>query len=197
MYNPYAFFDVDSLELSPNGRIYVCHPQVNSISEELYEVYSVISSLSAPLVFSVDVNRNTPSENNQRCDFLSVPMNVTEEGWKESVSDWLKFYINRQAHDEKEVTAIFNNNKNAIDCIKLIKAKEWIVFGNGIEHSVDHVMNTLLDLVGVVKFVPELIVPAETESKEQLISYCQKWEEKGAISLTYDEIIDMANNHKY
>lgn len=196
--NPYAFFDVDSLELSPNGRIYVCHPRVSSISEELYEVYSIISGIAAPLIFSVDVNRNTPDkETNKRYDFFTLPISDNEDNWKASVADWYKFYVKRDASEDKEKVAIFNNNKTVAECIKLIKAKEWIVFGNGIEHCVDHVITTMLGFINVVKFVPDLIIPAENETKEQLDEYCQKWEKAGGIPMTYDDVINMARNHKY
>ncbi len=194
---PFAFFDVDSLELSPKGVTYKCHPQVSSISEEIYEVYSLISGVSAPLVFSVDANRNVPNENNKRRDFLSIPTDKENTSWHNSVIDWYKFYLNRDNHEDKEKLAIFNNNPNAKDCVKLINSREWIVFGNGIEHGVDHVINNLLDLVDIVKFVPELIVPNDTESKDQLEAYCKKWEDKGAISITYKDVINLAQCHKY
>ncbi len=198
MYNPYAFFDVDSLELSPNGRTYVCHPQSSSVSEELYEVYSIISSLSAPVLFTVDANRNTPSDKTQRCDFLTVPTSEDDINWKSSVANWNKFYISKDNQGVKEQqSSIFNTNENAITCVKLLQAAEWIVFGNGIENGVDPVMTTLLESVGIVKFIPELIIPGESESKDQLDSYCIKWKELGGISLSLEDVTEIVRCHKY
>ncbi len=194
---PFAFIDVDSLELSPQGITYVCHPNVEHISEEIYEVYSIISGVASPLVFSVDINKNIPSEKNKRRDFLTIPVNHNETKWKESVTDWYKFYIQREKHSEKEKLAIFNSNENALECVKLINSKEWIVFGNGIEQSVDHVISTLLDTVQIVKFIPELIVPADGESKELIELYTKKWIDKGAIPITYDDITELARCHQY
>ncbi len=196
MYYPIAFFDVDSLELSAKGITFVCHPQVSSISEELYEIYGIISGVAAPLVFSMDVNRNTPGENSRRRDFLTVPLSEDED-WKASVTDWYKFYIDREVTDDIEKLEIFKSNTNTKDCIKLINSKEWIVFGNGIEHKVDHVITSLLEFVETVKFIPELIIPGETETKEQLESYCKKWEEKGAIRMSFDDVTEVARCHQY
>ncbi len=192
----YAFFDVDSLELSKRGVTFTCHPQATSISEKLFEVYGIISAIAAPLMFSIDVKGNVPDDKRQR-DFLSIPISETEKEWKKSIPDWRKFYIKREDLYDKEKTSIFNNNKNAVDCVKTINSKEWIVFGNGIEHGVDHVMNTLFGLVHTVKYIPELIVPGETESADLLDSYRKKWEEKGAIPITYNDVFLMAYDHKY
>lgn len=194
---PYAFFDVDSLELSPNGRTYVCHPNVSSISDQLFETYTVIASIAAPLIFSVDVDSNAPNNNNnKRRDFLPIPVNNSDREWQASVGDRLKIYIERIAQEDKAKNALFNNNQNALDCIKLIKTKEWIVFGNGLKNQVDHVMSTLLGLVNRIKYVPELIVPGKNETNDQLIGCFQKWEEKGAIPFTYDEIIELIRDRK-
>jgi len=195
---PYAFFDVDSLELSPKGITYNCHPKMEAISEMLYEVYSIISGVAAPLVFSIDMNSNTPENtNSRRRDFLSIPVNQTETNWKESVPDWYKFYLKREACDDESKTAIFNNNTNARDCVKLIQASEWIVFGNGDQHGVDHVISNLLKTVETVKFIPDLIVSSTTESAEQLRSNMQKWEEQGAIAISYDDVIELARCHQF
>ncbi len=194
---PFAFFDVDSLEVSPNGRTYTCHPQVSPISDDLYEVYSIISGLAAPLVFSVDVNRNIPNENNKRRDFLPIPLDENEKGWHKSVIDWYKFYIQRETISDKEKVAVFNHNKNTKDCIKLINSDEWIVFGNGIINGVNHVIENLLEIVKTVKFVPELIIPGENETKEQFDEHVKKWKEKGAIAITLDDVTELARCHQY
>jgi hypothetical protein len=193
----FAFFDFDSLEISPNGMTYVCHPQASSISEKLFETYSIISGLAAPLVFSVDVNRNTPDKNSRRSDFLAIPVNPEEMGWREAIPDRFKFYIKRETNDDKEKVAIFNNNKNALDCIKLINAEEWIVFGNGVRYGVDHVVNTLLGIARRVKFIPELIIPASDETAGQLNSYFKKWQEQGATAIAWSDVSEFARCHKY
>ncbi len=194
---PFAFFDVDSLELSPQGITYVCHPNVESISEEIYEVYSIISGVASPLIFTVDVNKNVPSEKNKRRDFLSIPISNKESEWKASVTDWYKFYIKREQQSDKAKLAVFNNNENALECVKLIDSKEWIVFGNGIENNVDHVISKLLETVQIVKFIPEMIVPAQDEAKDLIESYTKKWIENGAIPITYDDVTELARCHQY
>jgi len=186
--NPIAFFDVDSLVLSPNGRTYVCHPQSNSISDELYELYSVISALSAPVIFSVDVNEKSPDSDSKRKDFLTIPASEADQEWKESVTHWKKFYINRTPSEQKEIAAIFNNNKNALDCVKSLKPDTWVVFGNDFKNGVDHVISTLLQLKGKVQFAPEFIVPSSAESEDELEAYCQKWEALGAEPISYNQI---------
>lgn len=195
--HPIAFFDVDSLELSPNGMTYACHPNVSSISEELFETYSIISTLSAPLIFSVDVNRNTPGENNKRCDFLTLPASTTDNEWKKMVSYWYKFYVQREDCADKKQNEIFTNNKSVFDCVKMINPNEWIVFGNGVEYGVDKVICKLLELNKPIKFVSELIIPGVTEDKDQIESYYQKWVEKGATRITYEDVVEIAHFHKY
>ncbi len=197
MYNPYAFFDVDSLELSPNGRTYTCHPQSSSVSDDLYEVYSIISSLSAPVLFTIDVKRNIPKENTQRCDFLSIPVDESDTEWRSTVKNWLKFYIARGNNDNKKEMAVFKDNKNAFECAKLMQAHEWIVFGNGITNGVDDVMTTLLGSFRIVKFIPELIIPSESETEEQLKNYCKKWETLGGIPITLDDITEIVRCHRF
>lgn len=196
MSHPYAFFDVDSIELSTNGRIFTCHSQVSSISSELYEIYSIISSIAAPYIFSIDVHKNAPNKNSQRSDFLTIPESVEDYDWKKSVSDRFKFFVQRTATNYKEKDSIFINNKNILDCVKLIKAKEWIVFGNGFKHNVDHVINTLLELGGTVKFVPELIVPGESESWDDLETYFESWMDKGVVPMNYLSVIELARHQK-
>lgn len=195
MEHKYAFFDVDCIELASKGITFVCHPQFSSKSELLFEVYSIISGIAAPLVFSVDVNRNVPAVNKRR-DYLSIPVRETEIEWKESVADKTKFYIERKALDSRKENAVFNNNENAIDCVKKINPKEWIVFGNGIEFEVDHVISTLIGLGKNVKFIPELIMPGETEQAEQLDSYFQKWIDMGATPISYEKVILLARQNK-
>lgn len=188
MHNPLAFFDVDSLVLSPNGRTYLCHPQSSSISDELYELYSVISALSAPVLFTVDVNENTPDQNSKRRDFLTVPASNAEEDWKNAVSHWKKFYINRSASDKGVNPSIFGNNENALDCVKALKPNEWIVFGNDFKHGVGHVISTLLESNAKVKFASEFITPGSAESEDEFEGYCQQWEKIGAEPISYTEI---------
>lgn len=196
-YNPFAFFDVDSLELSNLGTTFVCHPLVDDISEELFELYGIVALISAPIVFTIDPTRNTPEKKNRRHDFLTIPTETEKSEWKESAPEWLKFYIKRDVCESTDEMAIFTNNKNAIECVKVINAYDWIVFGCGLEHKIDNVIQSLLEKVDTVKFVSELIVPDENETEEQLDVYFKKWEELGAVRLSYDDVIELARHHRY
>lgn len=186
-----AFFDVDSLELSPNGRTYKHHPNFSSLSEEIFDMYNLISVLFAPLVFTVDVNGNTPDNSKSRNDFLAIPASKTEQAWKNLVDDRFKFYLQREASDDKKKNAVFINNQNAADCIKKIDAEEWYVFGSGI-NNVDHVIHSLSGLVSTVKFIPMLIVPGSDEKEEDLEKYFTVWEEMGAIPVDYKDVMMLA-----
>ncbi len=188
----YAFFDVDSLELAANGRTYVCHPNISSKREELYDAYTAIAHMSAPLIFTVDVDSKAPDETSTRRDFLSIPASKTEQDWRESAPERFKFFLNREKYNDIEGNAIFNNNQNTSDCIQLIKADQWIVFGNGLKHHVDHVITNLLEITKKVKFIPELIMPGSEETKEDLSDYFIKWQEKGASPITYNQFIALA-----
>lgn len=192
----YVFFDIDSIELSPNGRTYVCHPNVSSNSEKLFDAYTLIAHIAAPLVFSVDVNRNAPNNISVRRDFQLIPASKNQREWEKSVSERYKFYIERETYNDKKGNAIFNNNQNVADFVKLLKANAWIVFGNGIEHNVDHVINKLLEIVGTVRYVPELIVPGKNETQDQLNNYFYKWEEQGVYPFTYNEIMALGTRKR-
>lgn len=195
MKNRYAFFDVDSLEIGPTGRTYVCHPRVEPNQKQLFELYGVISGVTAPLIFSVDVNGNVPDDGkNQRQDFLSIPVSLQEKEWKNAVADRFKFYVKREPKVNREDNAIFINNKNVPGCVEIIDSEEWIVFGNGMEHSVDHVIENLLKLGAIVKFIPELIIPGEGETEEQFDAYYDKWVEQGAIPFYYKSVIALAGD---
>jgi len=180
----FAFIDVDSLIISPNGRTYTCQPHINSISSKLYNAYGVISGIISPLVYSLGTANGSP-DNMKRRDYLSIPTDVEDNEWKKAVSERYKFYISKEKSDDAANNAMFDVNKNALECIKLIDSKEWIVFGTGIKHGVDHVITTLIESGENVKYIPELIMPSETESIDILDKYILKWEEKGAEPMSY------------
>lgn len=192
----YAFFDVDSLKLSPNGRTYVCHPNFSEISDDLYDIYNLSAAIFAPVVFTVDVNGEMPDSNANRKDFLMVPASKTEETWKTSVNDRYKFYMQRVANDDSEKNAVFTNNENAIECIKNINAPDWYVYGTGIKNNVEHVIENLLKIVKNVKFIPELIVPGENETEEELSSSFHKWEAMGAEAVNYKTVLQLVHFKK-
>ncbi len=194
--HPFAFFDVDSLVLSPNGRTYNCHPSFNDVSEELFDIYNLISAIFAPVVFTVDLNGKTPDTNQNRRDFLVVPVSKTEEVWKETVADRYKFYLQRTDSGDKESNVVFKNNENVVELIEMIKAKDWYVFGTGLKNGVDPAICNLLGIVNTVKFIPELIVPGEDETEEQLGNYLKDWENMGAIPVPYDKAFHLVHTKR-
>ncbi len=194
--SPFAFFDVDSLVLSPNGRTYVCHPSFNPKIEELTDIYNLISAIFAPKIFTVGLNGHTTDSNLKRHDFLAIPVSKAEQDWKDHVADMYKFYLKREESAEQEKNDVFKNNENTTDLVEAIKARDWYVFGAGIKKGVDPVICNLLGIVDTVKFIPELIVPDENETEKELESFLKDWENMGAIPVEYKNVFHLMHTKK-
>ena len=91
MTNNHVFFDVDCIEITPNKVKFNCPERSQPISEELFEIYSLISAIVAPLVFTIHEDGFQPMEDDKR-DFVFIPANKEKVEWKKSVGERYKFY---------------------------------------------------------------------------------------------------------
>ncbi len=119
----YAFFDVDSIEITPGSYRYNCPERSEPISKYLFEVYGLISGLNAPYLFTIHQNGCKPTKEDRR-DAVFVSNNNEDKEWKKSVSLRFKFYLERGNTDSKEDLLVFNSNPNAFECIKAIDARQ-------------------------------------------------------------------------
>ncbi len=200
MINNYAFFDVDCIELTPNKPRFNCPERSQIISEYLFETYGLISAIVAPLVFTIHEEGCQPMEDDKR-DLVYIPSSKEKTKWKESIGERYKFYLEKGIRDGQQDPSVFNSNENAAECIKKLKAKEWIVFGVGLDNKVDHVVTELLKQGKKVRFIPELIIN-ETASKDGKVNkdllneYFAKWESLGANAMGLQEVYLLIKKNK-
>jgi len=200
MIHNHAFFDVDCLEIIPNKVKFNCPERSQPLSEELFEVYSLISAIVAPFVFTIHEDGCQPMEDDKR-DLVFVPSSKEKTEWAKSVGVRFRYYLERGTKDGKQELQIFNGNENAADLIKKLNAREWVVFGVGLENKVDHVITELLKLGIKVRYIPEMIInESAAEDGEVNIKlvyeYFAKWESLGAYPMTYNEVLLLIKKNK-
>ncbi len=193
MQNNYAFFDVDSVEITPGTVRYNCPDRSEPISEYLFEIYGLISGINAPYLFTIHENGCKPTQEDKR-DAVFVPINGDDKEWKKSAGLRYKYYLERGHSNEADDLMVFNSNKNASECIKAIDAKQWVVFGVGLENKVDHVITELINQKRRVAFIPELIINERANedgeiNEDELNSYFTKWELLGAKPMKYNHVM--------
>ncbi len=200
MKNNHVFFDVDCIEITPNKVKFNCPERSQPISEELFEIYSLISAIVAPLVFTIHEDGFQPMEDDKR-DFVFIPANKEKVEWKKSIGERYKFYLERGNKDGLQDVLVFNSNENTAECVKKLRGTEWIVFGVGLENKVDHVVTELLKMGKKVRYIPELIIN-ESAYKDGEVNlklvyeYFAKWESLGAYPITYNEVLMLIKKNK-
>ncbi len=196
----HAFFDVDCLEITPNKVKFNCPERSQPLSEELYEVYSLISAIVAPYVFTIHEDGCQPMEEDKR-DLVFVPNSKEKTEWTKSIGLRYRYYLERGTSEGKQDPLIFNGNENAASLVKKLDAREWVVFGVGLENKVDHVITELIKQGVRVRYIPELIIN-ESAAKDGEVDlklvyeYFAKWEALGAYPMTYNEVLMLIKKNK-
>ena len=114
MNNRIGLWEVDCRELSEDGKTLKFRQRVEPLTAKLNELYSLAKRCELTTVFTICCSGRMP-QNEDRKDFLFVPLQGNESGWESQVSDYPLIY------------------RNAERLLFLLDISTWIVFGNGFE----------------------------------------------------------------
>lgn len=132
----FGFFDVDSRELSEDGRGLSYRPRVQPIIPQLERLYAVAEARQYPLVFTTCCSgRMLPPQGLP--ETLLVPLDAGDTSWCEKVEGYRRFYLAKRAHGDPKLNFncrafdMFQDNRNAGRLLRQLGVGAWVLFGNG------------------------------------------------------------------
>ncbi len=158
----YAMFDVDSLELSEDGKSLDFRPRVKPIKAKLQELYSFGRHNGMPLLFSTCCSGRMIQKGTD--DILYIPLEGGEEEWLDAVTDYRMIYVAKKTfgvpeiNSEKCAYSSFAYNKNLTKVIKELNVDNWIVFGNGFDACTNSTLRGLIEIGENVTLLEDVIV---------------------------------------
>jgi nicotinamidase-related amidase len=138
MNNRIGLWEVDCRELSEDGKTLKFRHRVEPLTAKLNELYSLAKRCELTTVFTICCSGRMP-QNEDRKDFLFVPLQGNESGWESQVSDYPLIYLAKVACGDPRLNFecrafdVFHGNRNAERLLFLLDISTWIVFGNGFE----------------------------------------------------------------
>ncbi|XHR31232.1 MAG: hypothetical protein ACFUZC_11890 [Chthoniobacteraceae bacterium] len=192
---PYAFFDADCLEATPQGALRL-HPRarLQPFRKKLIALYKVIRANAAPLVYSTCYGRPMLRPG-VRGDILFVPLDPREQAWKADVATHHLFYVHKTYRDPKQkhlcpTYDMFADNGNAADLVRAIDAREWIVFGNGFNLCIGGAVLGILNAGAPrVTFLADVMTPLHgVPSVPPPETVFEQWSKAGARHKTFEQL---------
>ena len=194
---PYAFFDADCLEATPEGAFRL-HPRarLQPFRKKLIALYKLIRANAAPLVYSTCYGRPMLRPG-IRSDILFVPLDKNEQAWKEGVDSHHLFYVHKTYREPQKTHLcptydMFADNGNAADLVRAIDAREWIVFGNGFNLCIGAAVQGILNAgAPSVTFLSDIMTPLTgVPSVPPPETVFEQWTKEGACEATVERLCE-------
>jgi hypothetical protein len=186
-----GYFDVDCRELSLDGS-WAYRPRVAPIARSVDRLYLQSQLEGAALVSTTCGGGRLPDAANCPGN-LFVPLDREDMEWRESISFCRCFHVQKECGSWRT----FDVNGNAATLFRELGLCEWIVFGNGLDLCVDHVVENLLSLGLQITFLSDVLIPSATghgplgdsgtpQSRERTLA---RWRDRGARETTLDAFL--------
>jgi hypothetical protein len=195
-----GFFNNDSFELDVNRKEFVCEPRTIHLSDKLTKIYDLASQNEITVVFTTCcANRMlSPCERN---DILYIPIAKEYTGWKKSVTNYQKFYLEKYHDGDPGIDGlcqladgnVFGYNSNANELFKMLNIKEWVVFGIGVEYCGGEVIEYLFQSGHQVTFLPDVLVSNSKGTEQTRQAQYKRWLDKGAKQMNLRQLQEKFN----
>lgn len=144
-----GFFDVDSRELSEDGKELSFRDRVSPIIKKLDLLYDFAYKNKIKILFSTCCSGRFLKKNS--FDYvLYVPLSKKDRSWEKKIDNFRYYYIAKRTYNNPRKNSeaclynIFRYNENCMDLIKKLKIKKWVIFGNGFNFCVYNICKKML-----------------------------------------------------
>lgn len=185
-----AFFDVCSREIDNNLALSF-RPRVKPIAEKLNRIYDFINKKGSILVFTTCCSGKM-LEPGLREDILIIGLDENNLEWKKKIKDYKSINLQKNKFSYEP----FNYNKNSIQLIKALPVDEWVIFGNGLDLCVNHIVENILNEGFKVTFLKDVMISSavgyetnfgKSGTEENKAATFENWCKNGAVVKSLDE----------
>jgi len=179
----FGYFDVDCRELSAEGA-WIFRPRVLPIAAKVERLLDRALSEDAPVVATTCGSGRMPDDRN--CPGgLHVPMDPGSAAWETEVARHRSFHLQKACGSWHT----FDGNGNAGRLFGRLALRDWVVFGNGLDLCVDHVVTNLVGLGLSVTFLSDVLIPSAkgygpdsaSGTEANRIATLERWRNAGAV----------------
>lgn len=181
-----GFFDIDSRELSKNGKKLVFQDRIKPIAGKLNNLYDLCEKSGSPLIFTTCCSGRFLKKDSFG-DILYIPVDRNEKNWKKKIKDYRLFYLEKKQYGNPRINLercaydFFRYNGNALELFKKTQIKNWVLFGNGFDICVYTACRRLLERGFKLIILADATVPAwghgkigTEENKKKILAELKK-----------------------
>ena len=198
MNEPFAFFDVDCLEKSDDGKGLQLRPRVKPLQDKLDQIYKMAEFLNIPLLFSTCCSGQMLNPGDLQ-DILFIPCDKNDTSWMSDVHHYRRFYIEKKAYGDPKVNFkcrafdMFQDNGNILRLLKLLNIPDWVVFGNGMDLCVNCGATGVLSAGYNVTILSDVLISSAGGDGQSMKSTLDGLKSKGAKTQTFQNMMDALN----
>ena len=166
-----AWFDVDCLEGDAAGTGLCLRPRVEPLADRVRALHDAAADRGDPLVFTICCSGRMAGPGDLP-DVLHVPRDPADREWRARVPAFRRFLLQKRTLGDPDRNRAcrtwdaLGDNPNAALLVADLDARDWVVFGNGLELCVDATARGLLRLGQRVTVVRDVLADSHGATVE-------------------------------
>jgi len=192
----FGFFDVDSRELSEDGRSWGYRPRVQPIVPLLERLYAVAESRRYPLVLTTCCSGRMLAPQGLP-ETLYIPLDASDTSWCRKLNEHRRFYLAKRAYGDPKINLncrafdMFQDNGNAGRLLRQIGVGTWVLFGNGFSLCVHAAARGILDAGLPLILLEDVRVASAVGTPDEEQQILHRLRARGARVMTLEQFLPL------